>query len=221
MMEAVDLLGPHDEVVDHGDVVSPCLCGDTQGQVHVLPARRRIAARMVVDNDDRRGPQFRRAPDDRPDHHRHPRTRAFADLLVPYQAVPGIEMEDPDTLVRDETQIEAQIVDDVGQTGHERPIGYARPEDVSGGGVEAGYALNGLPPPVHGPIETTRRSRQDCAQRTELRKQFVRTTHGVVIAPGGDYPGEVLSRLAVLDRQCRTPTARTATIGQEAHVAIS
>ena len=78
-----------------------------------------------------------------------------------------------------------------------------------------------LSTPAVVPTEATRRRRQHRGQRTELRAHFVRAAQGVVLAAGGDHPGEMPSRLFVLIRHSSTPTASMATIGHDAHVAIS
>jgi hypothetical protein len=54
-------LRPDDDMVMHLDLEMFRSLDQVAGQVDVLPARRRIAARMVVDDDDRGGVEIERA----------------------------------------------------------------------------------------------------------------------------------------------------------------
>lgn len=111
MMKAVYLLGAYDEVIDHGDFVQLRLRDYSPSKVDVLTARRRVAAWMVVHEDQRRGTQLRRPVHDRPDRQGHSRPGTFADLLVAYQTITGVEVEDAYALVGGEAQTEAKVVD--------------------------------------------------------------------------------------------------------------
>lgn len=220
-MKAVYLLGAHYEMVDDDYVMPPRLRGDLQREFDVLSTRRRVATGMVVDEYQRRGAEFRRSIKHRTDGHGNSGSGAFPDLLVAYQPISRVEMENPDALGDGEAEIEAQIVRHLRQAGKKGSISDPRPKNMHGRGIEAGDAPRRRPSSPDDASDAARRSRKNGTEGSELREELVRPSERIILTACGDYPSEMPSLLPLRRRHRRTPTARMLTIGQPAQVAIS
>ena len=220
-MKAVYLLGAHYEMIDDDYVMSPRLSGDPQCELDVLPTRGRVATGMVVDENQRRRAEFRCSIKHRTDGHGNSGSSAFPDLLVAYQPIARIEMENPDPLGAGEAEVEAQIVRHLRQAGQKGSIGDPRPKNMHGRGVEAGDGPRRRPPSPDDPSDAARRSRKNGTEGSELREELVRPSERITLSACSDYPSEMPSLLPLRRRHRRTPTARMLTIGQPAQVAIS
>ena len=168
-MKAVYLLGAHYEMVDDDYVMPPRLRGDLQREFDVLSTRRRVATGMVVDEYQRRGAEFRRSIKHRTDGHGNSGPGPFPDLLIAYQPISRVEMENPDAFGDGEAEIEAQIVRHLRQAGKKGAIGDPRPKNMNSGGIKAGDAPRRRPSSPDDASDATRRCRKNGTEGSELR----------------------------------------------------
>jgi len=84
--------GAHHDMVVHGDAEPLARLRDRPRDVDIRAAGGGVAARVVVDEDDRRGTEVDRAPDDFADVHCGLVDRPLAHHLVANQHVLGVEV---------------------------------------------------------------------------------------------------------------------------------
>ena len=101
------------QVVEQGDVEQPAGGQRLGGQVQVVGRRRRVAGRVVVDEDDAGGVEPDRVAEQLADAHQRRADVALVDRRDPQDVVLRVEHHDPQLLALEAAHLEDQAVGDV------------------------------------------------------------------------------------------------------------
>src|SRR3546814_16404788 len=99
-----------DDTVKYLDVERPADLIELACDRDILFARARIAARMIVDENDRSGIEFERAPEDRPRIDSKLRKCSMLELLVGEEPPAPVEKQDAQDLDRERANRRDQIL---------------------------------------------------------------------------------------------------------------
>ena len=132
-----------DEVVEQGDVEQPAGGERLRGQVQVVGRRRRVAARVVVDEDDARRVEPDRVAEQLADPDQRRADVALVDRRDAQDVVLRVEEDDAQLLALEAAHLEDEPVGDVARAADRpaagRPVGEQPPTEL-----ERRHELGGL-----------------------------------------------------------------------------
>lgn len=196
-------MGPRadDDVIVKRDAERLAGIGEFACQGDILAARARVARRMVVNQQQRRGVEVDRPADDLADIDRRLVDRSLADQLVADQHVLGVEIEAADALYGQVPHVGLEIVEQRLPVGEHRLLADLAGEQAERGGPGDHQRADRSVAEAGGALDRFGRRGEQRSVTAEFGEQFFRQRLGVA---AGDGEGEEIFDQLVIEQRLVT-----------------